>query len=303
MSELGLKSLPKIQIKYPIKSLIKALCILEELGENGTLGVTDLGQRLGIRLSTVHRLLSTLKGKGYVLSDPATSKYMLGGMIARLGDEISRQSPLLKHGTLAVEELSRECNETVNLAVLDGIDVVYVARQESRHTLRTTAALGGRWPAHVTALGKVCLADLPDDEVLRLYHGAKKLHKLTPNTITNVRSLLAELAVVRREGIARDNEENSLSVYCLAVPVRGPSGRVVAALSISAPKARMGSDRLNLLKPILIRAGADLSAKLGASPVAPGPSRNSSGRSPTATVLTPPGELNAMQSHFTDPRS
>jgi len=267
MSELMLKSLPKVKIKYPVKSLIKALRILEELGEDGTLGVTELGHRLGIRLSTVHRLLGTLKGRGYVLCDPATSKYMLGGMIARLGDEISRQSPLLKHGTDAVEELSRECNETVNLGILDGTDVVYSARHESRHTLRAGARLGARWPAHVTALGKVCLADFTDDEVLRLYRGAKKLRKLTPNSITSVRSLLAELAVVRREGIARDNEENSLSVYCIAVPVRGPSGRVLAALSISAPKARMGPERVNALKSILIKAGANLSAKLGASAV------------------------------------
>jgi DNA-binding IclR family transcriptional regulator len=269
MSEPGLKSGPKVQIKYPVKSLIKALCILEELGESGMLGVTQLGQRLGIRLSTVHRLLSTLEGKGYVLCDSSTSKYMLGGMIARLGDEISHQSPLLKHGTAAVEALSRECNETVNLAILDGTNVVYVARHESRHMLRTTNALGGRWPAHVTALGKACLADLRDDEILRLYDGAKKLNKLTPKSITNVRSLLAELAVVRREGIARDNEENSLNVYCIAVPIRGPSGRVAAALSISAPKARMNPDRLDALKLILIRAGTDLSEKLGGHAVNP----------------------------------
>jgi len=264
MNELELKSKPKVHIKYPVKSLIKALCILEELGENGALGVTELGKRLGMRLSTVHRLLGPPKGKGYVLTDPATSKYLLGGMIARLGDEISRQSPLLKHGTVAVEDLSRECNETVNLGVLDGTDVVYAARYESRHTLRATTVLGGRWPAHATALGKACLADLSDGAILQRYNGAKRLRKLTPNTVTNMRDLLAELAIVRREGLAEDHEENSPDVFCLAVPIRGPSGKAVAALSISTPKARMTADRVESLKSRLVRAGAELSVKLGA---------------------------------------
>lgn len=259
------QSFPKAQYKYPVKSLIKALRILEELGENGALGITELAQRLNIRVSTVHRLLGTLKAKGYVLSDPATFKYMLGGMIARLGDDTSRQSPLLKHGTLAVEELSRECNETVNLGLLEGTEVVYAARHESRHTLRTASSVGGRWPAHATALGKVCLADLTDEKVLQLYSKTKKLRKLTPHSITDVNTLLTQLATVRREGIAEDNEENSLSVYCIAVPIWGPSGRVVAALSISAPKARMRPGKVNPFKSTLIAAGASLSVKLGAT--------------------------------------
>ena len=187
------KSEPKVHIRYPVKSLIKALRILEELGDSGPLGVTEIGKRLGIRLSTVHRLLGTLKGKGYVLSDPATSKYLLGGMVARLGDSIPRQLPLLKHGTTTVEELSRECNETVNLAILEGTDVVYTARHESRHSLRIAGNIGGRWPAHATALGKACLADLSDNEILKLYGGAKKLRRLTPNTIVNMQQLLAQL--------------------------------------------------------------------------------------------------------------
>ena len=258
-----LESRPKVHIKYPVKSLIKALRILEELGESGGRGVTELGKRLGIRLSTVHRLLGTLKGKGYVLSDPATSRYYLGGMIARLGDAISRQSPLLRYGTVAVEELSQECNETVNLGILDGTDVIYVARHESTHTLRTSIAVGGRWPAHATALGKAIVSDLSEAEILNLYKGVKKLRKLMPNTIDNVKDLLAELAIVRREGIAEDNEENSVGVDCLAVPVRGASGKTVAAVSISAPKARMTPEHIRSLNVSLLRAGAELSAKLG----------------------------------------
>lgn len=257
------KIVPKFKTRYPVKSLIKALRILEELGEHGALGVTELGRRLGMRLSTVHRLLGTLRGKGYVLTDPATSRYLLGGTIARLGDAISRQSPLMRMGTVAVEEVSRQCNETVNLAVLDGTDVVYAARHESSYSLRATSVLGGRWPAYASALGKALLADLPESDVLRLYGRTPRLRKLTPKTQSSLKSLLAELAAVRRLGVADDREETSIGVCCIAVPIRGASGRAVAALSISGPISRMTREHINALKPDLKRAGAEFSAKLG----------------------------------------
>lgn len=264
-----LKSHPVVHIKYPVKSLIKALQIMEELADRGGCGVTELSKILGLRLSTVHRLLSTLKGRGYVLFDSGTSKYSLGGMITKLGDSLSRQSPLLRHGMVTVEELSRECNETVNLAVLEGTNVRYTARHESNHSLRV--GVGGDWPAYATALGKACLAGLSDDEVLRLYKGSKKFRKLTPHTISTMKDLLAELVIVRREGIAMDNQENSIGVQCLAVPVTGSSGKTAAALSISAPSVRMTPEHIRFLKLCLVKAGADLSAKLGFTEVKPLP--------------------------------
>jgi DNA-binding IclR family transcriptional regulator len=188
---------------------------------------------------------------------------MLGGTVARLGDSISRQSPLLKLGTAAVEELSRQCNESVNLAVLDGTDVVYSARHESSYSLRATSILGGRWPAHATALGKALLADLSESDVLRRYGRNPRLRKLTPKTISDLKRLLAELEVVKRAGVAEDREENSIGVRCVAVPIRGASGQAVAALSVSGPISRMTSERINALKSDLRRAGAEFSAKLG----------------------------------------
>jgi DNA-binding IclR family transcriptional regulator len=258
-------SLPKATVKYPVKSLIKALNILEAIADNGPQGITELGKHLGLRLSTVHRLLGTLKGKGYVLTDPLTSRYMLGGTVARIGDALSRQSPLLVHGQVAVEQLSLACNESVNLGLLEGTDIVYAARHESRYSLRIITVLGMRWPAHSTALGKVCLAGMTDDEVIRLYSRAKKLQRLTPKTVTDIPELLNQLAAIRAKGMAYDDEENSLGTRCIAVPVHGHSGAVVAALSISGPKARLTPKHLKELTVQLIKSGADLSAKLGYS--------------------------------------
>ncbi len=249
--------------RYPVKSLIKALRLLEALAESGGYGITELGGTVGMSNSTVHRLLATLKDRGYVLFDQTSMRYYLGGMVARLGDAMARQSPLLKFGATLIENLARQSNETVNLGILDGPDVVYVGRYESSHTLRAASVLGTRWPAYVAALGKACLSGHTDQEVLDLYENKKKLRKITPSTIGCLKDLLKQLTNVRREGIAYDNEENTPGVRCLAAPVRNSSGKVVAAISISGPKGRMTPDRYRTLREYLLRASAELSVKLG----------------------------------------
>ena len=106
---------------------------------------------------------------------------------------------------------------------------------------------------------------MTDDEVIRLYSRAKKLQRLTPKTVTDIPELLNQLAAIRAKGMAYDDEENSLGTRCIAVPAHGHSGAVVAALSISGPKARLTPKHLKELTVQLIKSGADLSAKLGYS--------------------------------------
>ena len=253
--------------KYPVKSLIKALRILDALGESSTgCSITELSRELKIGKSTVHRLLATLKDVGYVMVDPLTSRYTLGSTIARLAEQLSHQSPLLNLGTPTMQLLSRDCNETTNLATLEGRDVLYIAKQDSPEPLRMSGQVGRRLPAYSTALGKALLAALSDREVRRLYGGANKLRKLTPNTIDSLDDLTAELETIRREGFAFDREETYIGVQCLAAAVRDHSGKVVAAISISAPKHRMTPESKRLWKDALLRRTRELSEKLGYVP-------------------------------------
>lgn len=250
--------------RYPVKSLIKALHILDVLAEESSgYGISELSAKLKIGKSTVHRLLATLKEEGYVVIHPANSRYILGSKIAELGQQLSEQHPLLTFAPRILQSLAREYNETVNLAVLEKTDVVYIAGEEGSEMLRSHFLLGYRAPAHSTALGKVCLSDLPVDEVRLLYKGVRRLTKVSPRTIGTLERLLEELSIVRKLGFSYDNEESGSGVYCIAVPIRDSSGRYIAAISFSAPKPRMTPDRKTILKEALLKASAELSGMLG----------------------------------------
>jgi DNA-binding IclR family transcriptional regulator len=250
----------------PVKSLIKALRILDALGEspNG-LGITELSEALKAPKSTVHRLLATLEAVGYAIFDLPTSKYALGSKVARLGEQLNHQSSLLTYGVPALEQLTRECGEASHLAILEGTEVVYVSREESKEPIRISFGMGHRAPAHCTALGKAFLAALSDSEIKALYRNVR-LQQLTPRTQTRVPALLTELAVIRREGIAYDNEEYMSGLCCIAAPIRDFSSRTVAAMSLSCFKNKMTAKRNALLRNALLRASAEVSEKLGYSP-------------------------------------
>jgi DNA-binding IclR family transcriptional regulator len=258
---------PSNKSKYPVKSLIKALRILDVLAESsGGRGITEVSQALKLGKSTVHRLLATLKDEGFVLFDPVTSRYILGSRVAKLGHQVSRQNPLLTFGVPIVQRLARECNETANLGILEGTEVVYIAGEESREVLHNRFLMGYRAPAHSTALGKTCLSDLSMADILSLFKNTKRLQKVGLRTLETVKDLLAELEAVRQAGIAYDNEESGPGVRCIAAPVRDFSGKVVAALSLSMPKHRLTNERKSFFKGALLRATTELSGKLGYLP-------------------------------------
>src|SRR5580658_7629944 len=253
--------------KKPVKSLIKALRILDTLSDGvDGLGITDLSGVLKTPKSTVHRLIATLETAGYVAFDPPTAKYSLGSRAARLGEQLNHHSPLLTFGVPMLERLTEECHEASHLAILQGTEVVYVSHEESKEPVRISFGMGHRAPAHCTALGKVFLAELTDSEIAMLYKNQKRLERLTPRTKPLMRELLAEIATVRREGIAYDNEEYMTGLRCMAAPIRDFSSRIVAATSLSMFKHKMTSARREFFKQALMRASTELSEKLGFRP-------------------------------------
>jgi IclR family transcriptional regulator, KDG regulon repressor len=246
-----------------VKSLLKALHILDTLGDYPSgLGVTDLSGMMRAPKSSVHRLLATLEAAGYAVFDPPTSKYILGSRVAKLGEQISTQSPLLAFGVQALETLTHECGEASHLAIMEGTEVVYISRRESKEPMRVSFGAGHRAPAHCTALGKVFLAGFSAAEIMELYR-RHKIEKRTPRTITSVQGILSEVADVRKEGVAYDNEEYMPGLRCIAAPVRDFSGRIVAAISLSMFKQKLNPERKAQFKAALLRASALLSEKLG----------------------------------------
>ena len=256
--------------KYPIKSLVKALSIVEYLGTspNGST-LTEISKKLHIGKSTVHRLLSTLLDHNFVWLDPLSSRYILGARILQLSDQLSHQSILIRYGDPILAHLCTATDETCNLGVLDGGDVLYLIMKESKNPLRMAGQVGKRLPAHCTALGKALLSEVPKEE-LGQYLG-KKSHLMTPTakTIATVPQLYADLLKIRQTRLAYDNEELYPGVACVASPVRDHLGRIIAAISISYPKNRVDSKRLQEFKALLLESGDELSGHLSSQTVSP----------------------------------
>jgi DNA-binding IclR family transcriptional regulator len=248
----------------PVKSLIKALRILDALGDCPSgLGITELSHSLKAPKSTVHRLIVTLEAVGYSVFDPPTSKYMLGTKLARLGEQLNHQSSLLTFGVPALEELTRECGEASHLAIMEGTEVVYISREESKEPMRISFAMGHRAPAHCTALGKALLAGFSDTEIRMMYASVRKLERRTPRTQIALSNILAEIAVVRKERIAYDNEEYMPGLRCMAAPIKDFSSRTIAAMSLSMFKHKMTAERRAFFKAALFHASSILSEKMG----------------------------------------
>jgi len=218
-----------------VQSVDRALLLLELLAQaGGRLAISDLAQRSGLSLGTVHRLLASLGSRGYVRQDQ-DRRYALGTALLPLGDAATR---LLGSWALPfLAQLAEQCGETANLAVLEDDHVIYVAQAPGRHRMRMFTEVGRRALPHSTAVGKVLLAWQDDEQVHRVLTRLG-LPARTPNTITTMGAFREELAVVRERGWAVDDEEEEPGVRCLAAPV-GPGSRALVAVSVSAPASRL----------------------------------------------------------------
>jgi len=255
----------KTKPNYPIKVLDKSLSVLELLLQQGSaMNMTELSEKLELYPSTIHRILDTLKHRGYVEQDSHTQKYQLGLKALELGMAKLHQMDLVREATPYLKELENQCNETVHLGVLEAGEVLYLAKEESSQTIRMISYVGKRAPLHCTALGKVLLAYLPVEERKKML-SKKVLPRLTENTITDKRELEKELGKVREQGFALDREENEKDVCCVAAPIRNYQGEVIAALSISSPIFRIDKNAQNNLKEALIQTSREISMRLGYS--------------------------------------
>ncbi|NBE96998.1 IclR family transcriptional regulator [Nonomuraea sp. KC401] len=241
-----------------VQSVERALDVLEALAEHGgEAGLSEIAARTGLPYGTIHRLLQTLLARGYVRQE-SDRRYALGGGLVRLGGIAESMVGVWAQPYLArMVELS---GETANLAVLEGDFIVYVAQAPSPRRLRMFAEVGRRVLPHSTAVGKVLLSGRPASEAVAVFERTG-MPRRTPNTITELSAMLAELEQVRSRGYAMDLGEEELGVHCLAVPV-WDGGRVVAAMSVSGPAERIdGLDRDELaegLRKIALDFGNEL---------------------------------------------
>lgn len=224
-------------------------------------GVTELSRQLGLTTSTVHRLLKTLQAEHLVEKDPETNRYRLGLAVYDLVAATSAGYDLSEAVLPPMTMLRARVGETIQLAVLDGREVVYVERLQSTHSLRLFLDVGRRMWAHSTSTGKVLLAGLDAATLDQTLEGWD-LPRRTPHTVTDPAVLRRQLAQIRRQGWAHNCDESEIGVTSVGAPVRDHTGQVVAALSVAGPSPRMDQD-VTAITQAVIEAAAVASRRLG----------------------------------------
>jgi DNA-binding IclR family transcriptional regulator len=232
------------------------------------MGISALAARLGLAKSTVHRLASTLVEYDILEQNRETGKYRLGLALFELGALVRRKMDAASESRGQMHSLVETTGETVQLAVLDHLSVLYIRIRESRQAVRMSSSPGSRAPAHCTSVGKVLLAHQPHDVVKQVIDSG--LRRYTENTITAADALIEELAAIRSRGYAIDDEEIEVGLRCVAAPIRDHTGQVTAAISVAAPVQRMSKKTLQTTAPTVMAAADSISRRLGYLPTLSG---------------------------------
>jgi len=247
----------------PVQSLIRGLTILNRLAEaRDGLSLTDLAQRVGLAVSTTHRLLNSLARMGFVGQDPDQGRWFVGVQAFTVGNAFLYHRDVVAAARPIMRRLMEQSGETVNLSVLDDAEAVLVSQVECREMMRMLAKLGGRAPLHASAVGKALLAALPDEEVSAILH-RKGLERVTPNTIDTPARLRADLGETRGRGYSIDDEEHAIGLRCVAATIHDEYAEPLAAISLSGPRARVTSDRVASLGAMVVQAANEITQALG----------------------------------------
>jgi DNA-binding IclR family transcriptional regulator len=246
-----------------VKSAVRVLAVISLLTTvpNGaTFG--DICDRLELPKSSMHALLRTMTDQGFLTIDPSTRRYHIGIRLWEAGQTYAQGFDLSSVARPFMEATRDALRETVQLAILDGVDNVYIAKVEADQRLALQSRVGARLPAYATGLGKVLLAELSDAEVRRRFNGLS-LEAFTDKSVTDVATLLEVIGEVRARGYGTDDGEYTPGVVCTAVPIRGRSGEVLAAMSVSVPEVRSTPESRRYTLDVLLQEARSMSVALG----------------------------------------
>ena len=267
----------------PVGVIGKVLRLLELLDRSPAgLQLKDIAAQTGINKSTAHRFLAHLESEGYLFRD-GRGTYMLGPKLVRLGSGVNFQATLCRLCRPTLENLWKVTGETVNLAVQDGVDILYLDVLESLYTFRLVSQVGMRRPLYATSLGKAILANMADRQRMEDLFAAMHFESTTPKTVTSIARLKKDLSVIAQRGFALDDEEAVTGARCVGAAILDADGKVVAGISVSGPVVRVSRERLPLFSSAVCAAAREISGRLGyrGAPVAtPAPARST--RSTTA---------------------
>lgn len=260
------KSIPEKENRYQVKSLEKALLILELMIDEGRdLSITEIGQKLGYGKGTIHRILGTLRDRKFVRQSPSTKLYGLGFRTLSIGSPNKKERFLRKAMAPFLRELHLKCRETINAAVNEYNQIRYIFRLESEEMLRISTPAGARFPVHCSATGKIFLSYLSNEDIRRIHDGKDQLNKMTDRTIGTMAELIKAVEEVRKNGVAYDDEEALNGVYCVAAPILNSKNECLAAISISTPKNRITKEKREQFAQMVVETAGNISESLETS--------------------------------------
>lgn len=246
-----------------VQSIDRAFDIIELLSkEPRSIAMTEIGRRLNLHKSTVHRLLSSLRERGYVEQDSETGNYKLGLGFVELASLYLNSLELKTEASPFLNQLTGLTGQTSFLAIMDPPEIVYIDKVEAYNSLRRYTIIGKRLPMHATSLGKAMLSGLTDKEIADIYPD-KKLAVLTKKTISTFDALIAEIRQIRSRGWSIDDQENEKGTRCVGAPVFDYRDRVIAAVSLAWDVGNFPDKTWEDYAKHVVKCSIDISAKMG----------------------------------------
>ncbi len=254
----------KAEPRYFIKSLQKGLSILETLAKAARpMSLQELSEIMGIGPTTMFRFLHTLEKTGFIEKDSTRKTYRLSPKVLSLGYAVFHSSDLWQIAHPYLVKASNKLNETMNMAILDGTDILYIDRVKTRKILQINLEIGSKLPAYCTSMGRVLLSGLSRDEAREILHNSKR-DAFTENTLTDIESIEKVLDEVREKGYAINDGELAPELKSMAAPVRNESGRIVAAVNIAVHASQYDVSKMKqYLLPTLKETTRTISTALG----------------------------------------
>jgi IclR family transcriptional regulator, acetate operon repressor len=246
-----------------VQSLSRALKLLNALSHHPQgLSLSEVAHHVGLPNSTAHRLLTTLQNERFVRFEADRSAWLIGVQAFRVGSAFVRSRDLVTIARPYMRRLMEQSGETVNLAIADRNEVIYLAQVETQKMMRAIAGPGGRAAIHCSGVGKALLAFSEPDSVDKILSQIQ-FHRETPSTLVSNGDLRRDLEKIAERGYAIDNEENAIGLRCVAAVIFDEHGGPLAALSVSGPTARLTDHRIPALGHAVAQIAAEVTAELG----------------------------------------
>lgn len=246
-----------------IQSVDRAFDVLDILALKHGLTLSEIAKELKQSPATIYRVLSTLQARNIVETDTATQVWNIGPAAFQIGHAFVRRSSVVERSRPVMRDLMAQTGETANLGIEKSDMVIFVSQVETHETIRAFFPPGTQSPMHASGIGKALLAHYSDDRLAKLLK-RQSLEQFTDKTIIDPEKLLQEMAHIRAQGFAFDDEEKNLGMRCIASPILNFYGEAVAGISVSGPTHRITPDRVNTIGAVVAKAAKTLSQNLGA---------------------------------------